>query len=484
MLFTASPASADFVELQSLAEAPAASLAEKVADAPLVVAVRNGSQETSPWPIGQAFGLELTAALRRLNLDAIRAAADPRFQELEATDRALTARQTRLLKPSDRKVLVAIEWLPGNRPRFKVSAFSVSSSKPVWSNLVDAPAEVLSLEKNLPPFNRGVVEFARKSLGKMVREGDCTHLAEDGLQAAGAGKRGIYLWGRELAPGEPWLPGDIVQMERVTVKLPGSTRIFDHHTAVVDEVRNGMIVALHQNALPDGKVVQREEWPIIGISGQIAVYRPWDWPEKTPYPPASPLRILPAFDLSTVKGKKPKPVDLLKVIDPRLDRVQGVWFYEKDGALRAPKEFGARIEAPVAPPKAYSLRMTVERLQGTHQFGIGIVVAGRQTMISIDNSGGQFTGFHDLDGKPASENESTKEGLRLPLHKRVELECRVRDDEVQLDIDKAEVIRWRGDAARLSVSPDWPVKHANWLFLSAFDSEFDISAFTLTPLAR
>ncbi|HET6884348.1 MAG TPA: hypothetical protein VFI31_29620, partial [Pirellulales bacterium] len=439
------------------------------------------SNDMIPWNVGQAFGLELTAALRRQHIDAIRAAADPRFQDLEAADRAFTARQTKSLKATDRKMLVGVEWLPGKKPLIKLAAYPAASAKPVWSSSVDVPQEAIELDKNIPPRNRDVVEFARKSLGRSVREGDCTHLAEDALQAAHVGKRGIYRWGRELGVREPWLPGDILQMERVEVRLPSTTRIFNHHTAVIDEVNPDFIVVLHQNALPDGKVVQRETWPVAGISGQIAAYRPWDWPQENPYPPASPLRVEPVADLSAGKGKKPKAVDLLKIIDPRLDRVQGIWFFEKDGALRSPNEFEARLEVPVAPPKSYTLRMTVARLQGDQQFGIGIVVGGRQTMISIDNSRGKATGFHNLDGKPAAENESTKLGTFLPKLKRVALECRVRENAVELDIDKAEVIRWQGDPARLSVSPDWPVPQTGWLFLSAYDSEFDINSFVLEP---
>jgi hypothetical protein len=41
------------------------------------------------------------------------------------------------------------------------------------------------------------------------------------------------------------------------------------------------------------------------------------------------------------------------------------------------------------------------------------------------------------------------------------------------------VLNWHGDPARLSVSPDWPVPHSDWLFISAFASEFEIRSFTL-----
>lgn len=480
-VFAAWPAGADFVELERLVDTPAASLAEKLGDDPVVVVVRNGSHDIVPWNIDQAFAVELTAALRRRHVNAIRASADSRFQDLESADRPINARQAKLLKPTDRKMLLGVEWFPGKNPHFNLAAFSAGAAKPVWTSSVAVPDDALELQKNIPPRNRSVVDFARNALGMPVREGDCTHLAEDALRAAGVVKRGVYRWGRELGPREPWLPGDILQMQRVHVRTPSGTRIFNHHTAVIEEVNHEFIVALHQNALPDGKVVQREKWPTAGIDirGQLAAFRPWDWPKENPYPPASPLRISPVVDYSARKSKPQKTTDLLKLLDARLDRVQGIWFFEQDGALRSHQEFEARLQVPVVPPKSYTLRMTLARLQGDQQFGIGIVVGGRQTMISIDNSRSECTGFHYLDGKPAAENESTKRGTFLPKTRRVELECRVRENEVQLDIDKAEVIRWKGDPARLSVSPEWPVPHTDWLFLSAYDSEFDISSFIL-----
>lgn len=174
------------------------------------------------------------------------------------------------------------------------------------------------------------------------------------------------------------------------------------------------MVVLHQNAYPKGKVVQRETWPLAGISGYVAGYRPWNWPDGTPYAPACPVRWSAALAMSEAKGKAPQSVDLLKLVDPRLDRVQGIWFFEKDGRLRSPCEFEARLQVPVALPKSYTVRMAVERLQGS-----------------------------------------------------------------QLSINHQDVINWQGDSKRLSVSPDWLVPHDDWLFISAYNSEFEISSFAL-----
>jgi hypothetical protein len=100
-------------------------------------------------------------------------------------------------------------------------------------------------------------------------------------------------------------------------------------------------------------------------------------------------------------------------------------------------------------------------------------------MIEIDGFQSRFTGMHDLDHKGGNGNDSTKRGNFLPLHEVVELECRVTANSIRLDIDRQEVLNWHGDPARLSVSPDWPVPHGDWLFVGAYASEFEIRSFTL-----
>ncbi|HEX7447625.1 MAG TPA: CHAP domain-containing protein, partial [Pirellulales bacterium] len=474
-------ARADFVELGRLLDEPAAKLAKAVEGKSVAVAVRRRAAAAAEWDLGQAAGVELTEALRRRKIDAVRAAADSRLSSLEAVERSFKPRDAQTAKRAGRDVLIGIEWIAARRPSLKISALPANSSKALWTSTLELPAAAQSLANNLPPMNRAVVEYARQNLGQSVRDGDCTHLAEECLKAAGTGKRGVYQWGRELDEREPWLPGDIVQMERVEVKAPGFQRTFGHHTAVIEEADLETIVVLHQNAFPEGKNVQRESWPRAGITGVMAAYRPWDWPAESPLPPASPSRVAPRLVVRASGKNSPPPVDLLKLIDPELDRVQGLWFFEKSN-LRTPCEFAARMQVPVKPPPAYAVSMKLERLQGQECLGLGVLVGGRQTMLEVDGYQQQFSGIHNLDGKPANENESKKSGIFLPLHKQVELECRVTANSILLQIDRAPVIDWQGDARRLSLSPDWPVPHRDWLFLAAFDSEFDIRELKLTPL--
>lgn len=39
-------------------------------------------------------------------------------------------------------------------------------------------------------------------------------------------------------------------MERVNVRMPSNTCIFNHHTAVIEEINPEFNIVLHQNAIP------------------------------------------------------------------------------------------------------------------------------------------------------------------------------------------------------------------------------------------
>ncbi|MGH7194109.1 MAG: hypothetical protein ACREJM_11365, partial [Candidatus Saccharimonadales bacterium] len=191
-------ASADFVEIGRLLDEPAAKLSEALRGKTAVVAVRGRTVAGAPWDVGQAAGVELTEALRRRQIDAVRAAADARLSGLEAGARAFHRRDAQMLKRAGREVLIGIEWIATRPARLKIAAFSAGSTKALWTASVDVPEAAQALANNIPPLNRAVVEYARQNLGRSVRDGDCTHLAEECLKAAGAGKRGVYQWGREL----------------------------------------------------------------------------------------------------------------------------------------------------------------------------------------------------------------------------------------------------------------------------------------------
>jgi hypothetical protein len=61
--------------------------------------------------------------------------------------------------------------------------------------------------------------------------------------------------------------------------------------------------------------------------------------------------------------------------------------------------------------------------------------------------------------------------------------CTVKKDSVTVTCDGQELINWRGDSKRLSLSDYWKTPHDNSLFLGAYDCRYRIHRVTLTPLS-
>ena len=480
VLGNAQPAAADFVELEKLFEEPAQALAEKLADQKVVVAARELSKIGGDWAVHQAAGVELTMALRRLKIDAVRASADTRLEKLDTLKTPFTVKDAKLVKDADRTVLVGVEWTSAPKLKLRIVAYSTNPEKSLSSEIVTVPSASAVMAKNIPRMNAAVIEYAREQLGKAIGSGGHYDLPEAGLMAAGATRRGYYRWGRELGPREPWLPGDILVLESVGYKDPMITRKFIHHAGVLDNIQADQITFLHQNAVPKGRIVQREALKFKGLDdGEIVAFRPWAWPEEPPLPTQHPIRFTLA---KPVLVARTSTVDLLKTLDTRLDRIHGVWCIDNK-ILKTQTEIAGRIQIPVVPPQSYVLKMSVKRFAGTDQLGLGIVMDGHQTMVSIDGSEGQVTGLSNLDEKPAANNESIQTISLLTAGKQVNLVCRVEPGQIQLTVDGKQVLDWKGESKRLSVGPDFAVPNGEWLFLSASNSEFEISSFTMEPIA-
>jgi hypothetical protein len=143
------------------------------------------------------------------------------------------------------------------------------------------------------PVNEKVVEFARSKLGQQVGDGQCTALAVEALQHAGARRPRPRsgAWGDELKSWRDARPGDILQFEgavfvRRRVQDDGAlvtqTFSFPHHTAIVARVRKRgpqpVLVILHQNAGIEGSEDRGvQEWTLDLAEkrrGTVKAYRP------------------------------------------------------------------------------------------------------------------------------------------------------------------------------------------------------------------
>ena len=477
LLGWAAPVAAEFPEMEEPLAAVAKKVAEKLTDLRVFVATRELSKAGAGWPAHQAAGVEFTMQLRQLKIDAVRA-ADTRTDKLDVPKVPFGLKDVNLLKDTERSVLIGLEWTSAPKAKLKVVAFQASPDKALWSETVDLLPSVVSQEKNTPPRNVSVIQYARRVLDSKVGTGQSSELLDEALKQVETTRRGFYRWGRELGPREPWMPGDILQMEDVDYKLGKVVREIKRQTMVIDEITPTEVTVLQQNTVPKGKVVQSEILSFKGfVDGEIVAFRPWAWPEEVTLPTQRPVR----FVAPKLAGKS-TTIDLLKAIDPKLDAVHGVWYFANKN-LNSQREFAGRIQIPVDLPKAYVLKMKVQRIEGPEQFGFGIVVDGFQSMVSIDGSEGKVTGLNQLDGKsPAENNETTRTETYFEEGKKCDIECRVEPGHVTLKIDGKDAFDWKGDAARLTVGPDYIVPKKDWLFLSATNTQFEISSLTLEPI--
>lgn len=126
------------------------------------------------------------------------------------------------------------------------------------------------------PFNQQVLDFALANMGKQVGGGECAHLATEALKANNGqrmkhvGK--TYVWGRELAPTEKVIPGDIVQMEDC-IFSNGSKA--PHHTQIIWKVLGpGKYEVLEQN-WAGRRTVGGGKLDVNSLKeGTVVIYRP------------------------------------------------------------------------------------------------------------------------------------------------------------------------------------------------------------------
>lgn len=466
-----SAALGEFVQIEPVAAEIAERVAPLAEGKSVVVASRSAERNPLSWAVHEAVGVELTAALRTRGIDAVRAAAHPATDHLGNRTAGFTPADARPVNDAGRDLLIGVLLSVAPRPHLQVAVLAADGQDVPEALEFSLPSECLQLAANIPELNRQVVKFCQGRLGARVGDGICATLGGEALKAAGAKRSGVYTWGRELDAQEPILPGDILQLELAKLRGPRFSRNFEHHTAVVEEVRPDALVVLHQNAAPKGKVVQRDTWPNSARrSGIIQGYRPWQG--ESPLPPVSPRRRDPPTIVRSGNA-----IDLLQTLDPHLDSVKGLWF--RDGGLKWNRDTYARLQVPIEPPERYTLRLKIRRLVGNDQFGIGLIVGGRQVLLSIDGYGGTKTGLHRLDGKKSRENESTYTGRVLPPDTLVQLTVHVDADSVRLLADGNTIVDWSGDPARLSMDETYEMPRNDWLFLTSWNTHCELTEFAL-----
>lgn len=194
----------------------------------------------------------------------------------------------------------ASSTIPTTRPATPNSPAETppSTPKPILEQTRRHAGSGIDEESPLGPL---IVVFARDRLGQTVGDGQCTELALAALEHAGARRPSHQennhpVWGTWITSFQQARPGDILVFENVVFHhrtrtrrngrpyLEFSTTSFDHHIAIIEEVREKgrLLVILHQNAGPQDasravrQVVQRATLRLADRrpGGSMHAYRP------------------------------------------------------------------------------------------------------------------------------------------------------------------------------------------------------------------
>ncbi len=204
-------------------------------------------------------------------------------------------------------------------------------------------------------------------------------------------------------------------------------------------------VAALQKALPNCKI----DWddPAKAIAGQP------NQPSSTP----TEGEIAVLAGKTQLAAPATGPIDLLALIGPVRDARKGKWKKE-DGGLVNSKSGKSSLELPIKPAASYRLEATVEKLDGSYGWVVGLPVRDREVTLSFDATGNAFSGLSLIDGKGSGGNASRYNGRVFETGKPVAVAILVTPGSVRVECDGKGIIDWHGDAASLSGDNDsWGV---------------------------
>ena len=136
-------------------------------------------------------------------------------------------------------------------------------------------------------------------------------------------------------------------------------------------------------------------------------------------------------------------------------------------------------------PEAYELVVIAEPLDEPNGLILGQRISRNRFLTLINfRVGGEriVSALENIDGQNFDGGPTTVEGAQLKMNQLSQIVVRVQKSLVTVDCDGRPLIRWTGDAKRLTLSDYWATKHADNLFLGAYDCRYRFHRVTLTPL--
>lgn len=188
-------------------------------------------------------------------------------------------------------------------------------------------------------------------------------------------------------------------------------------------------------------------------------------------------------EMATTESEAVNETNLLKKLNVETAWKNGQWEVDEAGRLLSPKQPGARIELPGNVPRNYQMVIIAEPLDEPNGLLVGSRLGGSRfaTLVNYTPAGVGLSALENVDGRNVG-NETTLQRILLQQNQLSQIVVTVQDDNVVVQVDGNEVIRWTGNEQQLSLSDYWKTPNAQAIFLGAYDCRYRFHRVSLSEL--
>jgi len=198
------------------------------------------------------------------------------------------------------------------------------------------------------------------------------------------------------------------------------------------------------------------------------------------------LRIRIEKRMETAKppvGPQGPSIDLLKMVDPNRDAIQGVWSMERGVLVMPTGRSTCWLQIPYAMPEEYDLKFVATRKAGICDFYVGVVVPGpKRMLLHIDgSSGGADGGLQGADGEWNNNPTSYRNRKIFGDDKPHTVLVSVRKQSVTVLTDGKPLLGWKGNFAAAGNSGEGG-PNPSAPYIGNWESIYEVSQILLFPI--
>jgi hypothetical protein len=176
-------------------------------------------------------------------------------------------------------------------------------------------------------------------------------------------------------------------------------------------------------------------------------------------------------------GGSTAAMDLISLIDPNADAVQGTWkLTNQKKTLVSPEGGFCRVQIRYAPPEEYDLKITAERKSGSSDFYLGLSRGENLMAIAFDADAGTRT-YLGATGVSYM-------GRVFPDNQPATLLVAVRKKDLTVTLNDKKILTyaWKGDEKRQAFQEGWEIQNKRAMILGTHGSSFLVTRMLLTPV--